>query len=56
MINEISSWYIALAYVKNQELDSARVYLNQVVNQNSVYSIKAVEILDKISEEQVPNH
>ena len=48
-LTQLSQWYCALAYLKNDELDRARLLLEQIIAANGVFSPQAEELLQRLN-------
>lgn len=42
------SWYLSLAYLRNNEMNSAKLYLEELRNENNFYRERADQLLKKI--------
>lgn len=48
-INEFANWYLALNYIKTNQIDSAKIVLTEIINnEDSRFVTKANELLNKI--------
>lgn len=49
LFGEHARWYLSLCYIKLKEVEKAKLQLQQIIKDKTIYAQKATEILKKIS-------
>lgn len=49
LYTEAGQWYLALCYLKNEDLETSIQILNKIVESNTSYAVEASELLNKLN-------